>query len=371
MQERSTSGGDPPHDLPAIEMPVSVEGVTAEWLTDALSIRYPGTVVEQSDHLDLIEGTATKVRVRNRYDQAGVDHGLAPTMIVKGGWAPHSEAMSEIYLREAQFYHHVAPRVALRMPQCHFAGTDSTAGSFRCTVVLEDLDARPVRYCHATEPPGYDEVARRLRDLAGLHSRMWDHPGFAAGGPFDWARPNLGDAWFDGYVARHLDAWDEILARRVGSLLSGVFRDRGWFRDAFASLEAEHRLHPPTLCHGDTHPGNLYVDRDGAPGFYDPYPVKAPWFYEITYHLVMSLAPEDRREWERSLLTDYLSALNDHGVSDGPGQDEAWYLYRRNMAFGLFISVVNDSAFQTDTVNSLYVTRFADAATTHRIHELF
>ena len=351
-------------------MPRAVGDVDASWLTEALAVQYPGTVVETSEQLEVIDGTATKVRVRNTYNRAGLEHGLPPTMIVKGGMAAHSEAMREVYVREARFYHHVAPTVPLRMPRCWFAGRDVDPSSFHCAVILEDLDARGVEFCHATRPHTYAQAARRVRDLAAMHAHMWDHPGFAPGGSLAWAEPNIGSPWFDGYVARNLDTWPEILTRPAGSLLPRMFRDAGWFREAFAVLQEEHRGHPATLCHGDTHAGNLYVEADGTPGFYDPYPVRAPWFYELPYHLVSVLDVGDRRAWDRALVGEYLVALRDHGVAEVPDFDEAWEHFRRNVAWGLFIVVINDRAFQADTVNSLYTVRFADAALSYDTYDL-
>lgn len=353
-------GSDP---LPRLRVPAGVEDVTAEWLTEVLSFRYPGVRVERTEVLEVIEGTATKVRVRNVYDEVGRSHGLPAQMIVKGAMAAHSEAMREVYLREALFYHHVAPHELLRMPRCYVAAQDR-AGSFRCVVVLEDLDVRGARFCHATRPPAYEDALARVRALARLHATYWDHPGFATGGALDWVQPNLGHPWFDAYLEGHLQRWDEILARPVGAFLPRRLRDPERFRRALRALQVEHTAGPPTLCHGDTHPGNLYVDADGTPGFFDPYPVRAPWPYEIAYHLVMSLDVGDRREWERPLLGAYVAALADFGVREVPAFDDAWLRYRRNVALGLLIALVNDSAFQVDSVNALYVTRFADAALT-------
>lgn len=349
--------------LPRLPVPAVVADVTDEWLTEVLSHGHPGVRVERTEQLEVIEGTATKVRVRNVYNDVGRSLGLPEQMIVKGAMAAHSEAMREVYLREAQFYHHVAPRELLRMPRCYVAAQD-VSGSFRCVVVLEDLDPRGVRYCHATRPPGYEDAVQRVRALARLHASYWDHPGFAPGGALDWVQPNLGHPWFDAYLEGHLQRWDEIVARPVGAFLPRRLRDPELFRRALRTLQVEHASGPPTLCHGDTHPGNLYVDADGTPGFFDPYPVRAPWPYEVAYHLVMSLDVGDRREWERPLLGAYLAALGDCGVRDVPSFDDAWARYRRNVGLGLLISLVNDSAFQVDSVNALYVTRFADAALT-------
>jgi hypothetical protein len=48
-------------------LPLTAEGITAAWLSEALRTRYPGVVVDQVEPLQIIDGTATKVRLRLAY----------------------------------------------------------------------------------------------------------------------------------------------------------------------------------------------------------------------------------------------------------------------------------------------------------------
>ena len=60
--------------MPSKSLPIRVEELTAEWLTRALSSRYPETVVTEVHIGTIIAGTATKVRLLLSYNDAGHRH---------------------------------------------------------------------------------------------------------------------------------------------------------------------------------------------------------------------------------------------------------------------------------------------------------
>jgi aminoglycoside phosphotransferase (APT) family kinase protein len=125
-----------------------------------------------------------------------------------------------------------------------------------------------------------------------------------------------------------------------------------------------HRLFPACLIHGDTHLGNLYEEADGTPGFFDMQVARAPWFTEVTYHLVGALDMADRPRHEGELLRHYLDALGEAGIAP-PSFDEALDAYRREVAYGLFIFLINETRFQSEAINTAYTARFAAAALEH------
>lgn len=51
----------------AIDTPSTVEEISAEWLTAALSLRHPGVKVDSLVIEDVMRGRSTKVRVRPQY----------------------------------------------------------------------------------------------------------------------------------------------------------------------------------------------------------------------------------------------------------------------------------------------------------------
>ena len=88
-------------------LPVTVEEVTAKWLTSALAFRFPGAVVTSCMHVDVLPGTSTKVRVALEYNDVGRSMALPSRMIVKGGFQEHSPSMKDMYRNEMRFYRDV------------------------------------------------------------------------------------------------------------------------------------------------------------------------------------------------------------------------------------------------------------------------
>ncbi|SEK08762.1 aminoglycoside phosphotransferase/kinase family protein [Paraburkholderia diazotrophica] len=146
--------------------------------------------------------------------------------------------------------------------------------------------------------------------------------------------------------------------------MSRYLHDRDWMVAALADIACQHKGKPACLIHGDTHLGNLFVEPDDTPGFFDAQVSRAPWSLEVGYHIGCSLDIEDRRRWERPLLEHYLSRLKAGGV-EAPAFDEALEDYRRDLAYGYFIFAINETSFQTEAVNTAYAARFGAALVGH------
>jgi len=101
-----TGSADPADACP---LPLTPDGVTAEWLSAALRTRYPGVTVTAADRLEVIEGTATKLLVALRYD--GDADGLPERMWIKGGFGEHREFTGNlgVYRSEVLFFTDIAP----------------------------------------------------------------------------------------------------------------------------------------------------------------------------------------------------------------------------------------------------------------------
>jgi aminoglycoside phosphotransferase (APT) family kinase protein len=94
---------------------------------------------------------------------------------------------------------------------------------------------------------------------------------------------------------------------------------------------------PQTMLHGDVHPGNWYVTRDGKMGLYDwQCMVRGGWARDVAYALSTHLTVEDRRAWERELVARHGARLADAGV-EPPTEDEAFLAYRQQMLHAMFM----------------------------------
>jgi hypothetical protein len=349
-----------------VPLPVRPEQVTRDWLEAALGVDRPGLRLRAGQVVDVIRGTSTKIRVR--IDTHGDYRDLPATLIVKGGFEEHSPLMAEMYLNEMRFYRDVQPRVPMHSPRCYYTGTDP--GSHQSIVIMEDLVARNARFLHPQRPQSPAEVARRLSAIARYHAATWNSPSFQPGGEFDWIGGRH-EGWSVVYQDRYLEPeqWAHYMAQPRGAAVSTRLQDGDWMRHALKALGAYHRQWPVCLCHGDTHLGNLYEEADGTPGFFDAQVAKGPWQLEVTYHLVGALDIADRRAHERELIQHYLEELRANGV-DAPAFDDAWEAHRREIAYGLFIFLINETRFQTEAINTAYTARFGAAALDHDTHGL-
>jgi hypothetical protein len=352
-----------------LPLPVTVDSIDAQWLTLALSRRYAGVEVVESQVEQVICGTSTKIRVALRYNAAGREAGLPPTLIVKGGFEAHSPLFGFMYRSEMRCYRDLLPIMDLNAPREFFAAEDP--GSHQSLIVMEDLNRKGVTFPRAQIPFDYRQEARFLDALARLHAQWWDRPELRDDGELGWVMTQF-DAPSREYQNRYLDppVWESYMAKPRGAATPKLFHEPERMREALERLAAFHESAPLTLTHGDTHLGNLYVERDGTPGFLDMQVRRSPWYQDVAYHMTAALDVVDRRKWEHALLSFYLGRIAAYGVETPPSFDEAWACYRRELAYGLFIFLINETRFQTEETNTACAVRFAMAAIDHRTFDL-
>jgi hypothetical protein len=344
-------------------LPMTIEAIDRDWLTAALRTRAPGVTVRDFEIVDVNRGTCSKVRLRLDLDEAGRRAGIPQTVILKGGFEPHSRAMDVMHDREVRGYRDVNPLLKLPTPACYFA--DYVAEQHQGIVIMEDLVARGVTFCDPLRPQSHDQVARRLGVLARHHAQSWNSPEFASGGRWAWAEDII--ATHPVYYRQYLspEQWPRFAAAPRAAAASVAFLDRDWLDGTFDKLLVLSRRAAQAMVHGDTHLGNLYVDADGQPGFYDSLPGRGPALEEIAYHMTGALDLADRRRWEGPLVRHYLDELARNGVADPPAFDEAMRQFGLFIARGFTVFLFNESFFQSEAVNTAYAARFSAAMIDH------
>jgi thiamine kinase-like enzyme len=91
------------------------------------------------------------------------------------------------------------------------------------------------------------------------------------------------------------------------------------------------------MLHSDVHPGNWYVTADGRMGLCDWQCIThGGWARDIAYALSSHLTPEQRREWERDLVTRHGQRLAEAGI-DAPDPDAAFLAYRQQMPHAMLM----------------------------------
>ena len=346
-------------------LPTEIEGLTTEWLNAALNSWNPGITLRDSEIVDINNGTCTKIRIRLDVDEAGKAAGIPESVILKGGFEPHSRQMHYMHAEEVHAYADVAPVSPLRFPSCYFAGYDPDA--LQGIVIMEDLVARGVEFLHPQHPQKPDAVAKRLTMLARHHAMTWGKPDIEPGGRFDWATHVADAKYFPTVLVP--DIWQGFVDSSRGAAVSVCFHDLEWMKQALDKTGRFCKQQPNVLVHGDTHLGNLYIDIDGEPGFFDSLPHLASGMYEITYHITNALDVPDRRAHERDLVAHYRDELIRCGV-DAPSLDNLMHQFGCMLVNGYLIFLVNASEFQPEAINTAYTARYSSAMLDHDTMDL-
>ena len=219
--------------------------------------------------------------------------------------------------REARFYADVAPSVDLRVPRAYYAAS-ADDGSF--ALLLEDLTAEGCAFSDGAWGVTADAAAAALEEMARFHARFEDPAVRSAVAPWLAARkPQRSDM-----VAQLMRT---VLDEHGDALTSAYVAAGELYIEHHARLDELWNTGPQTYIHGDTHIGNVFLDR-GRVGFLDwgLSRVSTP-LRDVSYFLTMTVDPEERRQSERDLLRLYLDALRTAGGAD-IAFDEAWSVHR-------------------------------------------
>lgn len=326
-------------------LPLSVDQVTAAWLTLALRAggADDGVDVERVALSNIVWGTATKVMLKVTYASGGEE--LPDRLCVKGGFLPELRAlMAPGYQAEAMFYRDLAPALD-GVAHCWFAGVDEQQG----IVILDDLEANGATFVDARRPLTVDQVAAGLETQARWHSMTELNLPWLL--PIPYFRPMVGSL----LGAEH---WDAHIGQTTAGPVLEVLGDRVRIGEAFAALWAAQDARPATFIHGDANPTNVYLDADGEPRFLDwQFACRSDAYHDVALFLIGALSVEDRRDHERELLRAYLEVRGEGAESF----DEAWTAYRRQPLHGAMYALTPEQMQPAD-VRSALADRYAQAA---------
>ena len=299
--------------LPVRALPAQASELTPAWLSGVLG-------VEVIDVTVLDHASATNQRVRIGLTYAPTGAGPTSLFVKLAALDPaHREMIgaSAMGEREASFYTDVAPSVDLRVPRAYYAGS-ADDGSF--ALVLEDLAAEGCAFSDGGWGVTADAAAAALEEMACFHARFEDPAVRSAVAPWlATPQPQSGDI-----IAQLMR---NVLDEHADVLTPAYMAAGEVYVEHHARLDELWNAGPQTYIHGDTHIGNVFLDRDRV-GFIDwgLSRVSTP-LRDVSYFLTMAVDPEERRKSEGDLLRLYLDALRTAGGAD-IDFDEAWFAHR-------------------------------------------
>ena len=315
-----------------VAIPDSLDEVLSPaWLTAALGQRFPEIEVVAVTPGPVVSRMSTNARFTIECSD-GIPDGLSPHLCVKGYFGELGDLgplLRRIGQPEAYFYRDLAASSGVRTLRAVFADVDPETG--HGVIITEDIIPEGSRFLDGSDEFTVDQVADALAQLARLHAATWTRPDLADA---SWLAPRLAQTLKHRGVA-------EIRGNFEGPIGAGVpaaVRDPEGLVAAYRALAMITATDNAwAVVHGDPHIGNVYVDRDGAPGFLDWQLVqRAPWYIDVGYHIATALPVEERRRAEADLVRHYLEQLSAAGI-DTPSWDDAWRGVRRGTIHGFFL----------------------------------
>ncbi len=335
--------------------PLTFEEISCEWLTHALSQRYPGVEVTSFTFDSGMHTTSSKARLRLQYNDAGQRAGLPPQMYIKGGFDPR--VLKRIWgglAIEVRFFTEIAPELKINIPKCYYAEFDDK--SRQGIVLLEDLTERGATFGAPNRPITPDRVAAMLELMGEYHGRWWNDPRL---GKYTAQKEPL--RVFMKWQLRR-SWWNQVMDMPAAAYMPAGMRDGDLVERAVDRLWELNDSQPQTYAHADLHLGNTFYEADSAPGILDwQCSMPGRWGHDVSYFMTCALSIEDRRANERELLRHYLGALGTY-CDQAPSFDEAWLEHRRQMMHGLAVAVPTPHEQMPEANTILYSYRFSQAA---------
>jgi hypothetical protein len=314
--------------------------LTASWLQGALrAVGHDVTVTKLE--VEPVGTGQLSVSLRARFDVATPVSGVPRSVVVKIPSADQGlrSFLRKAYLSEIGFYRELAATVDVDAPACHLVVAAPDASSF--TLILEDM--APAAPGDQISGATVAEVARAIRNLAGLHGPRWGDPALRES---PWLEAQ--DAAASQFLAEMFSAVLPQVAERLGAALS--LADYATLTEVATVLGSflTARSHRFALIHGDYRLDNLLFGRDGRVSAVDWQTVTVGLpARDLAYVIGTSLTVADRRAAEADLVRDYWEELLRRGVTSY-SLDECFDDYRLGMLQCPLIAVLG-MAYGTPT----------------------
>ncbi|CAN5604965.1 phosphotransferase [soil metagenome] len=246
---------------------------------------------------------------RLRFGFEGDPGEVPPTLVAKLAIGPMDKrtSVAGAYRTEVDFYRHLAPTVAIRVPRCWHASVSEDATDF--LLLLDDLAPAEQGDQIAGCTPAEAEAA--AVNLAGLHGPRWCDPTLVDG------TLAVVDADQGDLLAEVLEPMTALFTDRFAGRISPEDQEVLERVPAVAGAWLSGRPERFAPVHGDYRLDNLMFAPDGGPVTaldWQTLSLGLP-ARDLAFLLATGLSVEDRRAHEDDLVAAYHQALLAHGVT--------------------------------------------------------
>ena len=235
------------------------------------------------------------------------------------------------YYNEAMFYRVLAPRTSIRIPAVY--GSEISADRLSFLLLLEDMAPAEPGVQMVGETRAHTVLA--LREAVKLAASFYGDESLADLDHVVGSTRSDDNAEFAQMLLE--DAWPGFVDRFGHGLDSGQVAFGERYVANFASAASSYDG-ATTLVHGDFRSENILFGGDTATTVdWQTVGISSP-LTDIAYFLGGSIEADDRRSWERDLLSDCRRQFADAGIE--LDEAECWDLYRRGAMHGVMITVL-------------------------------
>jgi hypothetical protein len=317
-----------------VALAACAENITPLWLTQALAESgcLPGGAVTRAQHTIIGTGKmGDNLRFSLEYDG---NYDAPKTLIAK---LPASDETARAmagamgaYYNEVMFYQHLAQGAAMRTPLIYASEVNESGTEF--VLLMEDL--APAQPGSQLVGESLQHTRMALREAAKLAAAYYGNPEI---GQLDYVTsPASSDGGAQGAQLMQ-ECWPQFVDR-FGADLSRECIE-------FAQLYVDRHSHfvtrfqgEKTLIHGDFRCENVLFGKDTATIVDWQTVGESSALTDAAYFLGGSVDIEQRREWEKSLISEYSQWLDAAGVS--LDAQECWQQYREYAMHGIVITVL-------------------------------
>lgn len=309
------------------DFPAHPDEVSEEWLSNLL-----GGSIDGVSWKPIGTGqVGDSVRFQLTSSSTNVRKTLAGKFAAEDQTSRSTAAMMGLYAKEVAFYRDLAPHLAVRVPEVHFA--DVSADGTECCILFEDLG--PARGGDQIAGCSIEDARQAMRQAAALHASSWRKSELLDA---EWLQP---PEQLRAQLAAMYPQAQAVFAERYGDTLEPEYMTVCSELAQIKELWVVPKEPPQCLVHGDFRLDNMLFDIKGG---VQPIAI-LDWqtvttgkaMTDIGYFLGCGIGDDLRSRHEDELLELYLVEIRERGVP--LTRQDIWDEYRIGALHGVSTAV--------------------------------